>query len=132
MQILTTNNEEFQTTTAKGAPLNNSATYALNNSEPFSAVISNKRLHSCTSRQINEDKDDNKLFGPVTLIQYLRDRENKHVGKDSKNSDSESKTATALPASSTERLSKCKTTHAAVHSNLSEKTETPTPATTTQ
>ena len=132
MQMLTTNNEGFQTMTAKSAPSNNGAPYTSDNSEPFSPVTSTKRLRSCRSRRINEDKDDNKPFGPVTSTKRLRGRGNEHVGEDSKDSDSGSQTATAPPAASTERLAKCKTANAAVHSNSSQKTETPTPATTTR
>lgn len=132
MQMLTTNNEGFQTTTAKSVSSNNGATYTSDNSEAFSPVTSTRRLRSCRSRCINEDKDDNKHFSPVTLIKRLRGRGNEHVGEDSKDSDSGSQTATAPPAASIERLAKRKTAHAAVHSNSSQKTETPTPATTTR
>ena len=132
MQMLTTNNEGFQTTTAKSGPSNNGATYIFNNSESFSLVTSTKRLRSSRSRGINKDKDNNKPFGLVISTKRLRGRGNKHVGKNSKDSDSGSQTAIAPPASSTKYLAKRKTAHAAVHSNLSEKTETPTPATTTQ
>ncbi|MCJ1347429.1 hypothetical protein MMC31_005654, partial [Peltigera leucophlebia] len=130
MQMLTTNNEGFQTTTAKSAPSNDGATYTSDNSEPFSPVTSTKRLRSCRSRRINEDKDDNKPFDPVTSTKRLCGRGNKHVDEDSKDSDSESQTATASPTASTKRLAKRKTANAAVYSNSSQKTETPTPATT--
>ena len=72
MQMLTTNNKRFQTTTAKNAPSNDGATYVLENSESFSPIPSTKRLRSCKSRCINEDKDNNKLFGSVTLTKHLR------------------------------------------------------------
>ena len=129
--MLTTNNEGFQTTTAKSTPSNDGATYTSDYSEPFSLVISTKRLRSCRSRHINENKDNNKSFGHVTSTKRLRDRGNEHVGEDSKDSDSGSQTAIALPAASTERLAKHKTAHVTVYSNLSEKTETLTPTTTT-
>ena len=130
MQMLTTDNEGFQTTTAKNGPLNNGATYASENSKPFSPISSTKRLYSCRSKHINENKNDNKLFGPVNSTKRLRGRGNKHVGKDSKNNDSGSQTVTALPTASTKHLIKCKTAYAAVYNNLSKKTEMLTPATT--
>lgn len=132
MQMLTTNNEGFQTTTAKSAPSNDGATYALDNSEPFSPITSIKRLCSSRSKRINKNKDDNKPFGSVTSTKRLCSRGNKHVGKDNKDSDSRSQTATAPSAASIKRLAKRKTAHVEIHSNLSEKTETPTLATTTR
>lgn len=88
MQILTTNNERFQITTAKSTPSNNGTTYALENSEPFSSVTVTQRLRSYKSKCINENKDDNKLFDPGTSTKYLRGCGNKHIGKNSKKNDS--------------------------------------------
>ena len=131
MQMLTINNEGFQTTTAKSVLSNNGAIYASDNSEPFSLIISTKHLCSCKNKRINKDKDDNKPFDPFTLIKHLRNRENKYIGKNSKDSDSKTQTTTTPSSASTKRLAKCKTGHAAVYNNSSEKTEMFTPATTT-
>lgn len=130
--MLITNNEGFQTMTTKSAPSNNGATYPLENSEPFSLVTSTKHLRSCKNKCINKNKNDNKLFGPVTSTKCLYGHEKKHIGENSKDSDSGSQTATGLPAASTKYLAKRKTAHVEVHSNSSKKTKTRTPATITQ
>lgn len=132
MQMLITNNERFQTTIAKSVPSNNSAIYALDNNEFFSLITSSKYLYSCRSKYINKNKNDNKLFSFITLTKHLCNCENKYISKNIKDSDSMSQIATVLSAASTKRLTKCKTAHATVHSNLSKKTEIPTLATTIQ
>ena len=88
MQMLTMNNERFQTITAKSALSNNGTIYASDNSKSFSSVTSTKHLRSCRIRRINEDKDDNKPFGPVTSTKCLCSRGNKYIGKDNKDNDS--------------------------------------------
>lgn len=64
MQMLTTNNEGFQTTTAKSAPSNNAATKAPDDDEPFNAIISTERLRSCGSGRISEERCDSGPFSP--------------------------------------------------------------------
>lgn len=81
MQIPTTNNEGFQTTIAKNASLNDDATYTSDNSKHFNPVIFTKRLRSCKSKRINEEKDDNEFFGLITLTKYLRSRGNRQMAK---------------------------------------------------
>lgn len=66
------------------------------------------------------------------MTKRLCNYKNKHVGKDSKDCDSRSQIGTALPAIFTKHLAKRKIAHATVYSNLSEKTEMYTPATTIQ
>lgn len=68
MQMLTTNNEGFQLMRAKNASSNNGAIYILDNCEFFSLVTFIKHLHSCKTKRINKNKDNNKFISPVTLI----------------------------------------------------------------
>lgn len=82
MQMLITNNKEFQTMIVKSVPSNDNTTYALDNSESFSPITSTKRLRSCKSKRINKNKNDNKFFNPITLTKRLHDYENKHFSKD--------------------------------------------------
>lgn len=129
--MLITNNKRFQTKIVKSAPSNNDATYALDSSEPFSFITFTKRLRSCKNKRINKNKDNNKTFSPVILTKRLHGCRKKRIGKNSKDNSSKSQIATTPFAASTKRLTKCKTAYAIVYNNSSEKTEMPTPATTT-
>lgn len=131
MQMLTTKNKIFQTTTEKSSPSNNNTTYALENNEIFSSITSTKYLHRYKSKSINEDKDDNTLFDPVISTKHLRGCRNKHVGKGSKDNESKSQTMTPPTAVITRHLANRKTAYAIVYGNSSKKTETPTHATIT-
>lgn len=66
--MLITNNKGFQRTIAKTVPLNNDAIYVLDNNKSFSLITSTKRLRSCHSKRINENKANNEFFSPITLI----------------------------------------------------------------
>lgn len=66
--MLLINNEGFQTLKAKSAPSNNGATYASDNSKPFSPVTFTKCLCSYKNNYINKNKDNNESFSFVTSI----------------------------------------------------------------
>lgn len=77
--MLINNNKGFQTMTAKNAPSNNDAIYALENSELFSSITCIKCLCNCKSKHINKNKDNNKYFDFIILTKCLYGYKNKHV-----------------------------------------------------
>lgn len=95
IQMLMINNKRFQIIITKNRLLNNTTINALDNNKSFNIVTSIKRLRSCGSKHISENKNDKELLNPIISIKYLRSYENKCINKNNKDSNSKSKIATA-------------------------------------
>lgn len=86
MQIVTTNNKEFQIRIIKNALSNIIAIKILDKDKFFGLIIFIKYSYGSKSKHINKYRNNNKFISSITSIECLYSCKSKYISKNNKNS----------------------------------------------